>query len=377
MSFDSNLPPNQGNTKISELAVDRVMPLFPTSGPQENALVTLQTAFQALTELSRKSNYILRSEGQMHWTGTELRFDAEFVVNSINLEILASEGTVNRAFQLRMQGSTTSNGTNTFLNIPMADGDLLYLELDSTLLVDLGGVFNLDNAASGTGTTAGFRVVKQPMTTAMPKLQIGAAGGGSLFHIPLALRRGTDIFFIPHGFLFPAGTVSSLGAILVDGLSAYPEQFVTDQLDLLLACSALSVGGGVILIKAPFSVNQVINVPDSVKILGRGLDKNAITLVPGGNLTLGNRCKLESLQIITAALWTGQAIAVNGNRSRVLDCRVDLSASASSSSVQGIAVTGSRNRIKDCILNGVTASSRIGINYVSGADNADIDCEDT
>ena len=378
MNYDSNLPGNQGNTKLSEIAVDRTLPLFPTGIAQENALTTMQVAFQALTELARRQNYFLRSEGQIQWDGTNIRFDAGALVNSMDLEILSSEGVTNHAFTLRLQGDLSVNGNSTFVNIPMSDGDLLYLELDATLFVNLGTTFNLDNAVSGTGTTAGRRVLKQPMSTAMPQLAIAATKGGSLFYIPLALCRGTDILWIPHGIRWPINTTSTLGAIIVAGFSAYPEQFAGNQAQLLTGLSNLATNGGVLLITQSINLTQSISIPDSVKILGRGLDKNALNLLPGATLLMGNRCVIEGVQITTTASWTGVAINLTGTRSRILDTRIDVSLSVNSSSATCVTVNGSRNRIKDCIFNGVASpSARIGINYVSGSDNADIDCEET
>lgn len=374
MSYDSNRPANIGDTKLSELAVDRTLPLFDSSGPQTNALIGLESAFRALTELARKSNYILRSEGQIQWNGTDIRFDAGAVVNSMNFEVLATEGSIDPAYQLRLQGSTSSNGVSTFKNIPMSDGDLLYMELDASELLDSGSSFDLENAVNGGGITAGYRVIRQSMSTALPKLTIGATDGGSLFYIPLALRRGTDILWIPHGIRWPAGTTSALGAIIVEGFDAYPERFVSNQTQLLSALSDLSaLGGGVILVKEAFTIDQTINVPDNIKILGRGR-KNPITLAVGASIVLQNRCYLEGLKLITAASWTGQAVQMNGTRNRVISLWLDLSASADSSSVKGVQVAGNGNRINDTSFTGVS-TNRVGINYSSGTDNADIDCE--
>ena len=107
MNFDSNLPGNQGNTKLSELAIDRAPKLFDTAGPQTNALVSSEVAFSALLELSRRQNYILRSLGNMNWSGTQLRFDDSAQANNIIFDVLATEGLTNHSFSLVMQGSTS------------------------------------------------------------------------------------------------------------------------------------------------------------------------------------------------------------------------------------------------------------------------------
>lgn len=375
MNFAGNRPLNQGDTKLSEIAVDRATPLFQGSAPQQNALVTMEVAFRALTELARRQNYILRSEGSMQWTGTEIRFDANALANSVHLEVLATEGSVNPAFALRMQGSLSANSPTEFLNIPMDDGDLVYLELDSTLLVDQGSSFDLENAINGGGTTVGFRVLKQPMTTAMPQLQIAAAGGGSLFYIPLALRRGTDIFWIPHGIRWPAGSTSVLGAVIVEGVEAYPERFVDSQAELLAACADLGPqGGGVIMLLDDFSIDQVIAIPAGVKVMGRGKTKYTVTVLPGGGFSLGSRAEIADLSLVASAAFTGAVVVFNSaDKARLFGVSIDISATTDVSTNRAAFIDGNWNRLYDCEIIGTVSTNRIGVYYNSGANNADVD----
>lgn len=376
MNFDDPRPANSGDTKLSEVAVDRAIPLITGSAPQDNALVTAETAFRAITELARRQNFILRSEGSIQWNGTEIRFDSNALANSIDLEILASEGSVNPAFTVRLQGSTVSNTATTFLNLPMADGDLLYLELDSTQLVDLGASFDLGNGVNGGSIATGLRVLSTPMSTAMPKLQIGISGGGSLFYIPLALRRGTDLFWIPHGIRWPSGTTSGLGAVIVEGIEAYPERFVDTQADLLTAISDMAgQGGGVILIDGPFSVSQTIVVSSNIKILGRGVGKNTITMLAGSQFQLGAGAELANIDFVADAARTGSMVLMNSTKAQITNCYLDISAQVNSAiSSRAVQVTGSWNRLYNCTINGVvTPSIRVGVLYSGGTNNADID----
>jgi hypothetical protein len=384
MSYDSNQPKNQGNTKLSEIAIDREIPFLTDSGEQENALVTIENTFKAIAELSRKTNYILHSEGgQITWSGTQLRFDANTLVNSIRMEILATEGSVNSSMSLRLQGGA-SNTLTTFEYIDIADGELVYLELDSALLVDQGSSFNLENGIDGGSTSTGFRVVKQPMTTAMPKLEITTAGSSSIFSIPLSLRRGNDLLFVPHGIMWPAGTTSQLGAVLVSGATAYPEKFVTNQTELQQAISDLTaLGGGIILVTKTFTISSGVVLTSGIKILGRGMNKlsssvdsGAIKIASGGYIQLADRCILDGLNIETIAGHNSYAVLVNGNYCRIRDCRINLTNSTNNSSTIGALVNGSNNRINDCAFNDVVSTNKIGVSYV-GSNNADLDCEDT
>ncbi len=367
-------PPNSGDTKLSEIAVDRGVPFVTGSAPQDNALVTTEIAFRAITELARRQNYILRSEFLMQWTGTEIRFDADSQANNVLLEVLASEGSTNPAFTVRMIGSMAANAPLTFLNLPLDDGDLLYLELDSTLIVDQGLTFDLANAVNGGGVTPGMRVLKSPMTTAMPKLQIGISGGGSIFYIPLALRRGTDIFWIPHGIRWPAGTTSGLGAVIVEGIEAYPERFVENQTDLLTAIGDLGPqGGGVILVIEDFTIDQVIAIPVGVKLMGRGKTKYTIDVLNGGGFTMAAKAEMHDLELLANAAFTGTMVAINGDKAKVSGVKADITATSNVATNRAFQFDCSWSRLYDCEVTGVTAFNRVGVYYNTGSNNADVD----
>ena len=263
-------PANSGDTKLSEVAVDNKLPLDDASNAQSNALTELSVTMQAVVEIARRNTFILRSNGNIFWSGTEIRFDDSAQENDIVLEILGSEGVVNPSFSVNLIGTTGAPTTNTFLNIPLADGEMVYLELNSSLLVDLGTSFNLDNAVNGGGSTVGKRVLKTTIAAGLPKIKQNPAGG-TIFNIPLAIRRGTDLWWVPHGIRWPTGTVSVLGAVVVQGVTPWPTNFVLNELQFnqaITACGA--AGGGVILINGAFSITTSKTIPANTKLLGRG-----------------------------------------------------------------------------------------------------------
>ncbi len=369
-------PANSGDTKLSEVAVDEAIPLIQGSAPQDNALVTVETAFKALTEIARRQNYFLRSDDIVTWDGAQLRFDGDTpTATNVFMEFFATEGSVNPAFQLKMQGSITANDATHFLNMPLADGDLLYLELDSALLVDQGALFTVGNGVTGGSGATGLRLLKQPITTAMPKIQLSITNGGSLFYIPLALRRGTDILWIPHGIRWPIATTSKLGAVIVEGLQAYPELFAKNQTELTNAVTTLSgAGGGVILITAPFNLSVNVNLGSNIKILSRGVGKNAITLLNGSGFTMVNNCELSNLILICQSAFTGNMITIGGDKNILTDCKLDLTATTNVATNRGVNVNGNWNRLYNCAIAGVTgALLRIGVNFVTGDNNAAVD----
>lgn len=545
MTFDSNQPLNQGVTKLSEIALDRYQDLIGADSGA-NMLKALEQHLKIAADLLRRQNYILRSEGEIIWNGSEIRLDAGSLTNHIAFEILQTESNNQRKATLYLKGSTTGNTTNTFQNIPMSDGDLLYLELDplkvvgdtpssysiqqllgasyslsytptniegqsfttvaagnlnsvtfklqkagatvsgfvefelrsdnlgepgaliatSTSSYDLSSIavapgttdvtlsFNLpylspatkywitakyttpdftdglrymantspdnygsgefkmkqtgvwdwfqnnpiystmdlyfdisintgvpsnidlENAVNGGSIVQGMTVKKVPLSdvTGIPKMQNPISGTATTFFIPLALRRGTNIHWIPHGIMWPTGSVSQLGAVIVSGIEAYPEYFVSNQTELLTALSGLSGSGGVILVKAPITIDQAVNVPANVKILGRGMGKNQITVVNGGSISLGNNACLQDLRIVANVGFTGEMISSTSVRARIQDCYIDFTNPTDVVGNIAVRLQGSYHRVKDCRILGVaSATNKSGIDFSGGFFSVEVD----
>jgi hypothetical protein len=384
MAFDSNRPADSGDTKLSEIAIDRSMPMFSTSGPQTNALLALQAAFRAVLETTRKTNYILRSQGNIFWSGSEIRFDDQALVNNAILDILATEGTVNPSFSIRLHGSTTSNGTNTFLNIPLADGEMLYMELDSNLLIDQGSSFDLDNAINGGGTpTVGKRLMKTTFAAGMPRLD-ATATSATIFNIPLAIRRGTDIWWIPHGIRWPSGTASTLGAIIVEGVEPWPNHFAENEAQFDAAItSCAAAGGGIILIKSSFNITTPKTIPNNTKILGRGggsvggpsgFGFSNLTVVNGGKFVMsGYFSSMEAVNLTADSGFTGVMLDIQpGYGNTVRECNFDMTQCANVSTNIAARLGGNSNRMYRNYIRGVSGN-KIGVFYVGSNDTTDVD----
>jgi hypothetical protein len=373
---------------LSEIAIDGVVPLYSGSDPQQNAFLTMQVAFQALNEVARRQNFILHSDGTsvFTWDGSTLYFNTNSVANTIDLEFLATENVTYPAFEVQLVGSTSAPTAQTFETIAIPDGYLIYLELDSTQLVgQAGSPFALYNAINGGGTHVGLRVLMQPMSVAMPQLQIGSSGSGSLFYIPLLLRRGANLLWIPHGLIWTPNTTSELGTV---STVAYPEFFVASQTALQTAITDLAaIGGGVILITAPFSISSAITLSNGIKILGRGVgqlvggggssSKNAITFLNGGSFIMQDNCELANLDMIANSAFTGTMIHINNatssGKSQLTDCFIDFTAPSNVNTNIAVKIDGNWNRLWECTINGVSSSNKIGIVYNTGTNNADVD----
>jgi hypothetical protein len=381
MNYDDQRPANSGDTKLSEVAVDKKMPLDDTSQPQSNALLQLQAAMQAIVEVARKSTFILRSNGNIFWSGSEIRFDDSAQANDAILEILGSEGSVNPSFQLKMAGTTGANGPTSFLNLPMADGDMLYFELNSSLLIDQGTLFNVNNAVNGGGTTVGLRLLKTTVAAGLPKIKQSPTGG-TIFNIPLAIRRGTDIWWVPHGIRWPSGTASTLGAVIVEGITPWPTNFVENEAQLdqaITLCGA--AGGGIILIKGGFSITTPKVIPANTKLLGRGGGSSpaaafqAINVVNGASITFSNAFSgMECVQLTADSTFTGTMVTISSNACTFKECNFDMTACTDVGTNIAVALGGTNNRMYRNFIRG-TNTNRIGISYTIGATgpNTDVD----
>ena len=395
MSYSSPTPLPQGATKLSEIASDLAQALLDTAA-SESSLVVLQQLIGIIADGIRGTKYILHSSGDIIWTGTDILFNADAVANNIILTILQTEDSVTRTVNFILTGSLLPDTPTTFNDLPMANGDLLYLELDwaviDPILAANSGNIPIQNAVSGGSVVPGMtlRTVNiLTYTSGIPALMKSQSTGSTSFFIPLALRMDTvigvttyeNIFWIPHGIRWPNGTASQLGAVLVNTSEDYAQYFITSQADLLTATSALSgAGGGLMLVVNPFEITQNITIPANCVLLGRSNGINTISVATGASLIMGNFAELRDLNIagLTAfgASSTEYLVQMSGTRAFVRNTTFQLTNTAGDAVCIGF--TGNYNRsIENMFLNMASSVVQTGLRYVSGDYNSDVDSYST
>lgn len=281
--------------------------------------------------------------------------------------------------------------TNYFKSVPLANNEMLYIELDRDYILNNSlpnGAFILENAVNGGSLAPGYTVKKVTVspTSGMPPLTIPNAGPTNSFFYPFCVRFDStdglttfqDIWWIPHGIRWPQNSSSLLGAIIVSGISAWPDIFVKTQIELQQAILDLSATGGVICITDSFSMDASINVPDNILILGRGHTKTVITMLPGAGFTLNNFSELRGIGFDNTAAWTTGSLvtmASTKTRSIVRDCKFNLLNAGGS--VSCVSIGGIQGRVWNSYFTNIVGAgtTRIGLDYLSSQDSsADVDC---
>lgn len=208
----SAIPQEQGAIKLSEIAADLAIALLATA-EREDMLTVIEQTRKVLTDSLRRSggafvftsrNAVGANPGTMAWTGTTITFG---VNTSLVLKILQNESG-NVVDLIATYGA--SNGAATFNSLPLASGEVLYVELDRTLL-PMSGSLVLENAVSGGSLVVGKTIKK---ATAGPALASAMSGATGTLSIPLAINVDGHIWWIPHGIYWPPATSSPLGAVV-------------------------------------------------------------------------------------------------------------------------------------------------------------------
>ena len=402
MAYDSNIPAPQGAIKLSEIAVDRSQ-LEIDLLPGDSGIVALEQLRLVAVDALMRANYILHSDGQMNWDGSNLIFNADpLLPTNLLFKLLQTSGQdVNRTVTLKMAGASSTT-TTAFQTIALADGDLLYLEIDrETLLNNANPTITVNNAVGGSSTATGMTLRKVNISSSgMPALVSPKAGTTlpnpmpTTMFIPLALCHYWvdsnsvpyhDLLWIPHGIRWPSQTLSTVGAIVVKGIEIYPSAFVHSLTDFQTALTSLATTGGIICIASPFTINQSVSVPSGVTILGRGKydgagNQSTLTFTTTGTLILSDHCRVKDLRVACAsnfgAVSQENAILFNGDRC-IVDGVTFTFANVAGKAV-GIKVAANNCKTQDSRFEGVASSAvRVGISYASGNNNYDIDCEYT
>lgn len=380
MAYDDDLPLQQGAPKASEIAMDRSN-IFLNSPIHANLLKILESNIDATATSLSRSNYILTSNGLIQFnSANEIRFDYNSIANDIELYILQTEHNTQRTFKIRMQGSTTTNDATHFLNLPLANNELIYLEIDKQQLLSSGGTLIIENAINGGSIVSGKTAKKINVSTSgMPQLLAPISSGtNTTFYIPLALRIDVlgvpSLWWIPHGIRWPQGVASVLGAVTATGINAWPQYFVDSEASLLNAIVALGGQGGVICINGNFTIGTQITIPNGVIIVGRGPNGYKLTFNPSGRLVLQNYAEVRDLKleggVAFGTITTEWMIEQAGVRSYVRNCLFTYS--NTSGVAEAIRQTGTQSRADNNKFVNVNAN-HVAINNVGGGTNTNTD----
>lgn len=381
MAYDQPTSLPSGSTKLSEIAVDRVQPLI-QSPVHATSIIVVEQMLKITADLLRKQNYFLRSVGKVNWNGAAIMLDDGGIANDMIFDLLQTDNAAQPKISLVMQGSTGVSTATTFNNLTLADGELLYLELDPAVIAAGGTSIIIENAVNGGSVVDGKTLKKTTLAAGIPTLTSpvdqspNPTPASTTFYIPLCYRSGsTDIRWIPHGITWPAGTTSILGAIIVEGFQAIPERFVGSELQLLAALSDMTAqGGGVILVTQPFSITGTITLTANVKLMGRG--KKSMITVNGGQIILaGENAEVQDLGLTCVSGYTGNMIWIQARRCRIRNVHFDLTLAPDMAASNSIRVEQSYNRVYECTFKGTAAAvNKTAINYIAGyVDNADVD----
>lgn len=394
MSYDDTILKDQGSPKISEIAVDRIQEVIsiPESG---NSLVALEQLRRLSVDALRRQNYILHSDGELSWDGSEIRFDSNGRTNHIIFRILQTEIDAIRTVDLRLNGSITGNTSNTFESISLNDQELLYLEIDTNRIRSSGpsGVIDIENAVGGGSLNSGYTLKKIALssTTGMPQFnyprpdELTGSIFPTTFFVPLCFRADwtdgsityQDIWWIPHGIRWPSGVVSTIGDVIVRGLETYGDYYVRTQAELQTAITALSSIGGNIIISAPFTIDSSITIHEGIRLMGRssrgtGSPKAALTFASSGKLTMSARSQLKDIYCVCTTSFASSAheqmVEVSGGNCIIDGVNFNL-LNTGGYQATALKVSSANNRILNCRFQSVISiATRIGIDYaVAGA----------
>jgi microcystin-dependent protein len=182
----------KGFIKLSEVAADSAQTLLDTSVNQDANTVIIQTA-SALEDALRKQSLLLLSTGNVTWASNKITPDV-----GVDMTVKLFQNSNGQTINLNLSYANFSSG----VSLPN-DGDVLYLELNRSLLTS--GTISIYNGGGSTGQRA-------VVGSGMPPLVNNQSGGfqGTIC-IPIAVRQGTNLWWVPSNFYWATGTVGTLG----------------------------------------------------------------------------------------------------------------------------------------------------------------------
>ncbi len=217
----SQIPDNQGAIKASEISVDAALAAI-GSTVGTDALSVISQIQQLASDSFFKQGLMPFSTGRMNWDGTQILFNSDTRANDLIIRVLQTDSTTLRTIDLKITGDLTTNTTTTFNSVALANGDLIYLEIDRAVLnAAPAGILTIENAVGGGSIVPGktLRKVNLTSTTGMAQITSLIAGGGTSLFIPLCFRYdwtdGTnsfqDLMWAINGNRWAKNTVNYVG----------------------------------------------------------------------------------------------------------------------------------------------------------------------
>jgi len=270
-----SIPTNQGAIKLEEVVTnDSITSIGATE--TTDALSTVKQIQQLALDSFFKQGSMLFSTNRVEWTGTQLNFYQNGEVADVHIRILQTESDTLRTVDLTMTGSMVSNTATTFMELPLADQELLYIEIDRATLLASGGTLAIENAVTGGSLVSGqtLKKVSLSSSTGMDQITSLISGGGSSMFIPLAYRNDAgplqDLMWPLSNERWGLATVNFIGNASPPGLlNAAADQFSGNGINV----------GPFTLAQEPASANNV-----DVYISGVYQSKTSYTVV-GDQLT--------------------------------------------------------------------------------------------
>jgi microcystin-dependent protein len=224
----SQIPPNQGAIKSSEIATDSAISAIGSTSGTDLFSVVGQIQQLALDAFFKQSLSPF-SLGELFWDGTQVFFNQNGRGNNLMVRVLQTQDASLRTIDLMMTGSNSGNTATTFFNIPLNNNDLMYLEIDrATLLSAPGGILTIQNNASGGSLVAGktLKVINMTSSTGLPQLTSMLDGTGTSLYIPIAYRYDwtdgvtnfQDLNWAINRERWPMNTISYLGTPVAGGI---------------------------------------------------------------------------------------------------------------------------------------------------------------
>lgn len=411
MSFDSPILNNQGSSKISEAFTDESLQVI-KNAVGESGLNTLRLLMKPIADGIRMNNFILHSDGQINWTGTDIEFNADSRANHILFSFLMMDENkadgitpAARTVDLKLTGTTAANSSALFKNIVLNPGELIYIEMDRDVLLDAvspspgtaPAQVIIENNVSSSSILTGARLQKVSLTdtAGMPPLLATETGitKSQTVNIPIAICYSwndgfeifKDIWWVPHGIRWPENTKSVVGAVVVKGLETLPSVFVRSLLELTDAITALTPIGGIILLQDDITLLSSVTIPSGVTFISRSnLQSGSLNADPsiiiesGASLLLASGAKLVNMNIKGStgfgSIFTESLVRTIGSNAEIRDCSFKLFNTAGPApGAVCVQFDGSGNRMYNSKLRvGPTVNYRVGIKYNSPA-NVDID----